>query len=758
MTLERCYSSIDRYLNREDESAPRFVNVESVEDMAAIVDHYKVGGNIFLTVEKYSSEDENPRIADLLNDLATLKGNIFLTGFTTCWKLMGAKELSSQLTAIAQMSVEGHVVVLCFQCSDFLSFRDLRLNRLVYSVDGVATPKPHIIFVNPMLQVINEDWVKGIQNLPAFIESADDDTLHVKTKHHPEEYPYALFRISEEANPYDALCRIDQSTEALTKDMGTDEQWAYALTLLQEQGDWVNAINHEIGLYSNLELFINASQDYTDEKKWLYFIALKRFGAKNECLDLASQKAQAYEELVHWIVRGLVDLDCKSPDFWKLYDCRKALLNQMEVSDDEVLDYCRYIKCKKRDALYYLTDSHRLEKELILECIADYSGSFSYDELRSVLQHIYLDLYAYLMPYKFNAALLNQYFENYKFCKLENRITPEFYSLVEEQAVKREYNLILPARSEKIESVDMSGAFAYFIDAMGVEFLGYISEKSKQKKLLPKITVCRSELPSITSCNKEFLDVFAEHNVQCKNIKQIDDIKHHGAENFTLENSPYPTHLIRELEIIDHVLDLIKLDLAKGKYTKAILVSDHGASRLVVLKNQLIDGEFDAKGTHCGRVCAYTEQTGSMPMIVPAGENDEYAVVANYERFKPGRLMGVEVHGGATLEEVTVPIIELSYVPGYIEIIVQTPLVMSSIRKPPIIEFYSTTKIDNIVVNVGNTEYKANTTDGHSFSIEMSKRTRANTYTADVYAGGTMIATGLEFRVEKEGFKSNDIL
>lgn len=501
MTLERCYSSIDRYLNREDESAPRFVNVESVEDMAAIVDHYKVGENIVLTIEKYSSEDENPRIADLLNDLATLQGNIFLTGFTTYWKLMGAKELSSQLTAIAQMSVEGHVVVLCFQCSDYLSFRDLRLNRLVYSVDGVATPKPHIIFVNPMLQVTNEDWVKGIQNLPAFIESVDADTLYVKTKHQPEEYPYALFRISEEENPYDALCRIDQSTEALTKDMGTDEQWAYALTLLQEKGDWANTINHEIGLYSNLELFINASQDYPDAKKWLYFIALKRFGAKNECLDRASQKAQAYEDLIHWIVRGLVDLDCKSPDFWKLYDCRKALLSQMEVSDDEVLDYCRYIKCKKRDALYYLTDSHRLEKELILECIADYSGSFSYGELRSVLQHVYPDLYAYLMPYKFNAALLNQYFENYKFCKLENRITPEFYSLVEEQAVKREYNLLLPARSEKIESVDMSGAFAYFIDAMGVEFLGYISEKASRKSFFQRlrfVALSFRQLPHVT--------------------------------------------------------------------------------------------------------------------------------------------------------------------------------------------------------------------------------------------------------------------
>lgn len=758
MTLERCYSSIDRYLHKEDESAPRFVNVESVEDMAAIVDHYKVGDNIFLTVEQYSSEDENPRIADLLNDLATLQGNIFLSGFTTSWKLMGEKELTSQLAAIAQMSTEGHVVVLCYQCNDYLSFKDLRLNRLVYSVDGVSTPKPHIVFANPIFQISNDEWVEGIQRLPGFIESADADTLYIKTRHHPDEYSHALFRISEEASAYDALCRLDQSTEALPNEMGTDEQWAYALTLLQEEGDWVKAINQEIGLYSNLELFINASQDYTEVRKWLYFVALKRFGTKNECLNQAIRKAHAYEEIVHWIVRSLVDLDCKSSDYWDVYNCRKALLNQLEVSDDEVLDYCRYIRSKKRDALYYLTDAHRLEKELILECIDDYSESYSHDELRSVLQHIYPDLYAYLMPYKFNTDLLNQYFEDYKFCKLENRITPEFYGLVEEQAVKREYNLLLPARSEKIESVDMSGAFAYFMDAMGVEFLGYISEKSKQKKLLPKITVCHSELPSITSRNKEFLDVFAEHNIQCKDIKQIDDIKHHGAENFTLENSPYPTHLIRELEIIDHVLDLIKLDLAKGKYTKAILVSDHGASRLVVLNNQLIDGEFDAKGTHCGRVCTYTEQTGSMPMIVQAGENDEYAVVANYERFKPGRLMGVEVHGGATLEEVTVPIIELSYVPGDIEIIVQTTLVMSSIRKPPVIEFYSTTKIDDIVVNVGNTEYKANTTDGHSFSIEMSKRTRANTYTADVFAGGTMIATGLEFKVEKEGFKSNDIL
>lgn len=758
MTLERCYSSIDRYLNREDESAPRFVNVESVEDMTALVDHYKVGDNIFLTVENYSAADENPRTVDLLHDLATLNGNIFLTGFTTYWKFAGEQELSSQLSAIAQMCVAGHVVVLCFQCEEQLKFRDSRLNRLVYSVDGIATPKPHIIFANPALHVTNGEQVDGIHKLPGCIESKAIDTLYVKTKQQPDTYPGALYRISAEANPYDALCRIDRSTEALSKDLGSDEQWSYALGIMQAQGDWVEAVNQEIGVYSNLELFINVSQDYDEAKKWLYFIALKRFGTKNDCLNYASTQAKSYGELVHWAVRSLVDLDYNAPDYWERYNCRKALLLQMEVSDDEILDYCRYIRSKKSSAIYYLTDSHRLEKELIFECIADNAESYSHDELRSVLRHVYPDLYAYLLPYKFSADLLNHYFEGYKFCKLENRITPEFDSIVEDQAIKREFNLLLPARAEKIDSVDMSGAYAYFMDALGVEFLGYIAEKSKQKKLLSKITVCRSELPSITSCNKEFLTVFAERNVPWKDNKQIDDIKHHGAENFTLENSPYPTHLIRELEIIDHVLDLVKLDLAKGNYTKAILVADHGASRLVVLKNEVIEGEFDAKGTHCGRVCAYTEKTGSLPMTIQAGKNDEYSVAANYKRFQGSRLQGVEVHGGATLEEVTVPIIELSYVPGNIEIIVQTPLVKSSIRKPPVVEFYSTAPIDDIVVMVGSTEYKATTVDGHSFSIEMSKRTRANTYTADVYAKGMMIATGLEFKVEKEGFKSNDIL
>ena len=40
-----------------------------------------------------------------------------------------------------------------------------------------------------------------------------------------------------------------------------------------------------------------------------------------------------------------------------------------------------------------------------------------------------------------------------------------------------------------------------------------------------------------------------------------------------------------------------------------------------------------------------------------ATDENGYWCIANYDQFKGGRKTGVEVHGGATLEEVAIPII-----------------------------------------------------------------------------------------------------
>ena len=91
-----------------------------------------------------------------------------------------------------------------------------------------------------------------------------------------------------------------------------------------------------------------------------------------------------------------------------------------------------------------------------------------------ILKNVYPALYFYLQPYRYRNALLDSYFQNYKYQKVVNRVFPEFEKVVDEQAEKRDFNLILPARSEKIDVIPKQGTIVYFMDAMGAEYLSYI--------------------------------------------------------------------------------------------------------------------------------------------------------------------------------------------------------------------------------------------------------------------------------------------
>lgn len=82
-----------------------------------------------------------------------------------------------------------------------------------------------------------------------------------------------------------------------------------------------------------------------------------------------------------------------------------------------------------------------------------------------------------MLPFRFKNELLDTYFQDYKYQKIINKLLPEFYEVVLEQAVKRGYNLILEPRSSKIEKLKTKNALLYFMDAMGVEYLGYILEE-----------------------------------------------------------------------------------------------------------------------------------------------------------------------------------------------------------------------------------------------------------------------------------------
>ena len=302
---------------------------------------------------------------------------------------------------------------------------------------------------------------------------------------------------------------------------------------------------------------------------------------------------------------------------------------------------------------------------------------------------------------------------------------------------------------------------------MGVEYLSYIVSVCRELELIANITVCVSELPSITSRNKDFLDLFSDSKHPTISIKDIDDIKHHGKYDYNFyKNSKLPIHLIKELEVIKTILVKIKDDLSAGKIRRAFIIADHGASRLAVLHDTENIWEMAEKGLHSGRCCPKSDIDEKPDFAADAGD---FWALANYDRFKGSRKANVEVHGGATLEELCIPIIELTYLAVAPEIILmpvdkedvslgEIPEIEVSFRKKAALKLFSTVRLQNVGISINGKYYIAEELGNNYYRVDMPDLKKPDTYHADVYSGHNVIAEQLLFIIKKEGQRERDLL
>ena len=776
MTIQEVIKKIDRYL-KKDNVEPLIVDVQNGADLDAIMLHYQLPQNVFLCASdtEFCNTDELPIISNILKRLAYENTNFFVSEISSFFMLQGEKALVQELKELLFMSIVGHAVIFTFQCAEYLRTlikNDRRLDRRVCILDGVQSVRPRLVFTEAGIKLRGTSAaIKGVQGIAKAVESATAEVLYIETQKSKNNYPFSLYVISDLKDPYEVLCHLDGMTSGLIESYGSKEDWQYALAEFQEHPSWQQLISAKIGSINNLDIVISTYQQNSANPKWLwlYFIGLKLFQAGNDSyLNKAIEATSSPSGLVHNLYRTILEIDPTDATFVSMYERRKADLNAVGNPLDEVNNFCKIVQSKGKYALYYLTDNTIQEKELIFKLLNRYNENFERAELLGILERIYPDLRAYLTPYRFKNELLDSYFGEYKYQKVINKIFPSFMKVVEKQAVDRDYNIILQPRSSVIEKIDVTNTQTYFTDAMGVEYLGYIISKCHALKLMAKITVCRCELPSITSKNKEFWNVLSTEQFPIVTVDKIDKIKHHGEEgyDYSREDRKLPIHLIRELELIDELLKKIKTNLASGNYQKAILISDHGASRLAVIHETENLWEMESKGQHSGRCCPKTEIDERPDSATDA---EDFWALANYDRFKGSRKANVEVHGGATLEEITVPIIEISNLSAAVEVKIMPidspapfadiPEITVSFRKKAAIKIFATEKLTDVSVVIDGHVYEANPIDDNFYIVEeMAEIRRAKIYSVDVFAGGMPVATALQLRVKKESGSEKNIL
>ena len=227
----------------------------------------------------------------------------------------------------------------------------------------------------------------------------------------------------------------------------------------------------------------------------------------------------------------------------------------------------------------------------------------------------------------------------YKELKLRNRLSEDFSTEVDKLALERIYNR-LPKRDELVKEKNDGSTQLFWIDALGVEYLGYIVELARRRGLKVSIEIGRAELPTITCENNAFFSNWPE-DLKHPKEEELDEIKHKdkGGYYYSAKN-PYPIHLAKELEIIEKAVNDVATTLGLRKYDRVVIASDHGASRLAVLRHKEEKYETDTKGEHSGRCCKFFPGC-DLPFAINE-EDRGYIVLADYGRFKGSRAANVD--------------------------------------------------------------------------------------------------------------------
>lgn len=686
-------------------------------------------------------------------DVSFSYNNIVMCGLGEYLALCGNERTNDVLAELKDYNLGNAQVVLLLRCVEpqvrSLVKHDKRLvesGRVAFS-DDLATSLC-FKFSDPRLGIYK---INGVKNLLKVLEDGADSEIFANTI---MEFRDSLLPIQRVRDSYEAIAKNINMVE-VPKAYGTEDMWEKLLIDLQNKNFQTNKLFEKYGFtdFQDADFY---GLLYGDEyKSWLFYIYLvmNSKAYESKYLGYVLKNSTGLSGFKRGILCAISAVPHTNTEYQEFYKERKRLLSH--YPEAEIAPFVNDNRENVGESVYKLTDNTLVEKQEVIIWIANYG-------LPDNLEDLYPDLAAYINRYLFNgnglnsgfAARITTYFEKYKELKLRNRLTDDFSKEVDKLALERIYNR-LPKRDELVKEKNDGSTQLFWIDALGVEYLGFIVELARRRGLKISVEIGRAELPTITCENNAFFNNWPE-DLRHRKVEELDEIKHKdkGGYYYSSKN-PYPIHLARELEIIEKAVSDVAATLGLRKYDRVVIASDHGASRLAVLRNKEEKYETDTKGEHSGRCCKFFSGC-DLPFAINE-EDRGYIVLADYGRFKGTRAANVEVHGGASLEEVIVPIITFSLNDSsFVVTVVDGEKIKADYKMGITVTLYVNKTIrDTLTVGYKNKRYQSERIDDNHFKVDILDIKRAGTYSADVYLGNDL-AGHIEIEAASKSANMND--
>lgn len=707
MSISEAIHRIRTYL-KSNSKKPFFVFADNSSEYTELFNALHLSE---IRASDYCRDDDSlPDLDMLYDDLKQLDSDSIILGIGTTVKISGDPQIIGR---IKDLTLPVKLVVLCRGIRgivDELKKTDVKFNMLRYSA-LLQEYDCSFVKVSPMIPL---KWGCNIKQAIRNAEDGKSGKIYINTSD-------SIISDYEINSSYDVIIEKEPSFP-IEKYFLSEEQWTdYLNDKMLEGYNYIHWRTYLKGLLSSTQ---------------------------NEYLDKAIKCSLCYSDFRVKVYNHILDIPYQSSDYWRLYSIRKNMLKDAKY--DEISFFLSEVKKKGDEKVYYLTDNTSEERRLIIKEIARTKT------IPKQIEIIYPALANYMYEYVFVGELsseLTEYFSDYKLQKMINQINSSFL----ERVIKLSsdgYRLFnrLPSKNRIIESFDDGKAALCWVDALGVEYLGYIQKRAAELHMDVVIKIGCSNIPTLTDKNKDFFDSWSGPKMVKE--EELDKLKHEGVKDEIVSPLAAPLHIERELLIIDEILLKIAGDL-KNKYQSVVIASDHGASRLAVINNAERIIEMSEKGIHSGRCCPVSELSQRPDC---ASEENGFWVLADYSRFKGGRKSSVEVHGGASLEEIIVPIIKFTlkdYVPKP-EITILTLNPQYTHNTPPVVKLYCPYKVSLLVLKTEGQSYIGTETEDNTYEFRLNDIRRSRrTVKADCFEGDNYVRT-FEFEISSRAVRTNN--
>lgn len=358
------------------------------------------------------------------------------------------------------------------------------------------------------------------------------------------------------------------------------------------------------------------------------------------------------------------------------------------------------------------------------------------------LRQIYPELFFYLDHTIHQKDVdIKGYMSRYKAHKLENTLPEDddvYFAGFQTDVYDNRYSILA-------DNVD-SDTVILWIDALGVEWLPLLNWSITENcdGTISSISVGQAALPTETCFN----DLWNSMDTPYRKLDKLDKLAHKGV----IDEPDYYACIEEQLSFVAGVHKQIN-DLLK-EHHRVIVTGDHGTSRLAARFFHVKDGFSAPKNaTVCshGRYCKVAESVGyaiTNTRMFKRADGMQYIVYTNYDHFKQSGFAAGEdddnaiygeVHGGATPEEMLVPIIVIdsnidtplsgTWEKNSVKIFMKKARLSLSFNKP----------VQKLQVKVAGIDADVASTDGGNRWSVTIPGIKDGTYTAHVLANNTIV-------------------